>query len=215
MKDQTDFLAQLDSLQISKCIFPVGGLPKSEVRRIAEEQHLLCAHRKDSQGICFLGKINYNQFISRFLGEKEGDIIDIDTSKVLGKHKGYWFHTIGQRKGLRLGGGPWFVVKKDIANNILYVANGYDTRLQYGNSFHLADFHVLTANPLSTEHSNDIRFKIRHTEQPIAGKMTYTPQGWFIESSELIQGIAPGQFGVIYDAEGQRCIGSGEIAPKE
>lgn len=215
VKDQTDFLAQLDSLQISKCIFPVGGLPKSEVRRIAEEQHLLCAHRKDSQGICFLGKINYNQFISCFLGEKEGDIIDIDTGKVLGKHKGYWFHTIGQRKGLRLGGGPWFVVKKDIANNILYVANGYDTRLQYGNSFHLADFHVLTANPLSTEHSNDIRFKIRHTEQPIAGKMTYTPQGWFIESSELIQGIAPGQFGVIYDAEGQRCIGSGEIAPKE
>ncbi len=215
VKDQTDFLAQLDMLQISKCIFPIGGLPKSEVRRIAEEQHLACAHRKDSQGICFLGKINYNQFISRFLGEKPGDIIDIETHKVLGQHNGYWFHTIGQRKGLRLGGGPWFVVKKDIENNILYVAKGYDTQLQYGNNFHLADFHVLTANPLKTDEVNDIRFKIRHTEQPIPGKMTFTTQGWHIESTELIQGIAPGQFGVIYDAEGQRCIGSGEIAPKE
>ncbi len=215
VKDQTDFLAQLDSLQISKCIFPLGGLPKAEVRRIAEEQRLPCAHRKDSQGICFLGKINYNQFIARFLGEKEGDIIDIETGKILGKHKGYWFHTIGQRKGLRLGGGPWFVVKKDIEQNILYVAKGYDTRLQYGNHFHLADFHILTANPLSTEAPNDIRFKIRHTEQPIAGTMTLTATGWHIQSSEAIQGIAPGQFGVIYDSEGLRCIGSGEIAAQE
>ena len=214
VKDQTDFLAQLDSLQISKCIFPVGGLQKSEVRQIAEEQRLPCAHRKDSQGICFLGKINYNQFISRFLGEKPGDIIDVETGKVLGQHNGYWFHTIGQRKGLRLGGGPWFVVKKDIENNVLYVAKGYDTTLQYGSDFHLADFHILTENPFSKEKANDVRFKIRHTEQPIPGVMEYTAQGWHIQSSVPVQGIAPGQFGVIYDSEGRRCIGSGEIAPR-
>ena len=188
---------------------------KEEVRKIAEENHLINAKRKDSQGICFLGKINYNQFISRFLGKKEGDIIDIETGKKLGTHEGYWFHTIGQRKGLHLGGGPWYVVRKDIVKNILYVAKGYDTRLQYGNEFHLADFHVLTANPLSNDKPNHIRFKIRHTEQPISGTMTMTCKGWHIESSELIQGIAPGQFGVIYDSEGCRCIGSGEIAPKE
>ena len=211
VKDQTDFLAQLDTIQISKCIFPIGGLPKSEVRRIAEMQKLPCAHRKDSQGICFLGKINYNQFISRFLGKKEGDIIDIETGKKLGTHEGYWFHTIGQRKGLHLGGGPWYVVRKDIVKNILYVAKGYDTRLQYGNEFHLADFHVLTANPLSNDKPNHIRFKIRHTEQPISGTMTMTGKGWHIESSELIQGIAPGQFGVIYDREHRLVIGSGEI----
>ena len=118
VKDQTDFLAQLDSFQISKSIFPLGGLPKQEVRHIAEEQHLPCAHRKDSQGICFLGKINYNQFIAQFLGEKEGNIIDIATQEVLGQHKGYWFHTIGQRKGSRLGGGPGFVVRKEITKHI-------------------------------------------------------------------------------------------------
>ena len=212
VKDQTDFLAQLSTQQISKSIFPLGGLPKATVRQIAEEQHLPCAHRKDSQGICFLGKINYNQFIARFLGEKEGNIVDIETHQVLGQHKGYWFHTIGQRKGLRLGGGPWFVVKKDIKKNILYVARGYDTTLQYGNEFYLADFHILTANPLSQTDINPIRFKIRHTEQPIAGTMQLTPRGWQVRSSQSIQGIAPGQFGVIYDSDGIRCIGSGEIS---
>ena len=186
-------------------------MPKSEVRRIAEEQRLPCAHRKDSQGICFLGKINYRQFITRLLGEKEGDAIDIETGKVIGRHKGYWFHTIGQRKGLGFGGGPWFVVKKDIERNILYLAKGYDTTLQYGDTFTLADFHILTANPYAELGTYDIRFKIRHTERPVPGKLLHTAEGWLVKSSSPIQGIAPGQFGVIYDAEGNRCIGSGEI----
>ena len=77
--------------------------------------------RKDSQGICFLGKIKFSDFIKHHLGENEGDIIDIDSNKVMGKHKGYYFYTIGQRSGLRLGGGPWFVIKKDIEKNIIYI----------------------------------------------------------------------------------------------
>ena len=108
VKDQTDFLAQIDYLQISKLMFPLGGLMKNEVRDIARIAKLPSAQRKDSQGICFLGKINYNEFLRRFLGEKEGDIIEMETGKRIGTHKGYWFHTIGQRKGLGLGGGPWF-----------------------------------------------------------------------------------------------------------
>lgn len=212
VKDQTDFLAQLDSFQIGKAIFPVGGMMKSEVRQIAEKKHLLCAHRKDSQGICFLGKIDYNEFIRRFLGEKEGDIIDIETGKKLGTHQGYWFHTIGQRKGLRLGGGPWFVVKKDIENNVLFVARGYDTSLQYGDKFDLADFHFITANPLPDKGKMNIRFKIRHTERPIQGTIENIGENcWHVESSQPIQGIAPGQFGVVYDDQGYHCIGSGEI----
>ncbi|WP_368333320.1 tRNA 2-thiouridine(34) synthase MnmA, partial [Phocaeicola vulgatus] len=114
VKDQTDFLAQIDYLQISKLMFPLGGLMKNEVRDIARIAKLPSAQRKDSQGICFLGKINYNEFLRRFLGEKEGDIIEMETGKRIGTHKGYWFHTIGQRKGLGLGGGPWFVIRKDI-----------------------------------------------------------------------------------------------------
>ena len=115
VKDQTDFLAQIDALQVSKLMFPLGGLMKHEVREIARRASLPSARRRDSQGICFLGKINYNDFVRRFLGEQEGDIVELETGKKLGKHRGYWFHTIGQRKGLGLSGGPWFVVRKDIA----------------------------------------------------------------------------------------------------
>ncbi len=102
MKDQTDFLAQIDYLQVSKFMFPIGGLMKHEVREIALNAGLPSARRKDSQGICFLGKINYNDFVRRFLGEKEGAIIELETGKKLGTHRGYWFHTIGQRKGARI-----------------------------------------------------------------------------------------------------------------
>ena len=96
---------------------------KSEVRAIAEQQKLPSAKRKDSQGICFLGKINYNDFIERYLGKRTGKIVELETGKVLGKHNGYWFHTIGQRKGLGLSGGPWFVIKKDIKRNIIYAVS--------------------------------------------------------------------------------------------
>lgn len=211
VKDQTDFLAQLDTLQLQKCIFPLGGMMKSDVRRIAEEEHLPCAFRKDSQGICFLGKIDYNELVRRFLGEKEGSIVDIETGKIVGKHKGYWFHTIGQRKGLGLSGGPWFVVKKNIKKNMLFVAKGYDTMLQYGKEFNLVGFHFLTANPFSEETPNEVRVKIRHTTRPVPAVMTKTDEGWHIKSERDLQGIAPGQFGVVFDDLGERCIGSGEI----
>ena len=110
VKDQTDFLAQINSLQISKLMFPIGHLMKSEVRKIAENAELPSAKRQDSQGICFLGKVNYNDFIRRYLGEKNGPIVELETGKILGTHHGYWFHTLGQRKGLGLSGGPWFFV---------------------------------------------------------------------------------------------------------
>lgn len=96
-------------------MFPIGHLMKSEVRAIAEAQKLPSAKRKDSQGICFLGKINYNDFIERYLGKRPGKIVELETGKVLGKHNGYWFHTIGQRKGLGLSGGPWFVIQKTLS----------------------------------------------------------------------------------------------------
>lgn len=211
VKDQTDFLAQIDYLQVSKLMFPIGGLMKSEVRQIAEEANLPSAKRKDSQGICFLGKINYNDFLKRFLGEREGNIIELETGKKIGKHKGYWFHTIGQRKGLGLSGGPWFVIDKDIRRNILYVSNGYDTTKQYGKEFRLVDFHFITDNPWKTDQPTEVCFKIRHTDS--FGQAFLIPQedGFRIESKNLIQGIAPGQFGVIYDKNAHLCIGSGEI----
>ena len=213
VKDQTDFLAQIDYLQVSKLMFPIGGLMKQEVREIANKAGLPSARRKDSQGICFLGKINYNDFVRRFLGEKEGAIIELETGKKLGTHRGYWFHTIGQRKGLGLSGGPWFVVKKDIEENTIYVSRGYGVETQYGNEFRMHDFHFITDNPWKgQEEEIDITFKIRHTPDFTKGKLIQEGEKQFhILSSEKLQGIAPGQFGVIYDEEAKVCVGSGEI----
>ena len=246
VKDQTDFLAQLTYEQLRHTIFPIGHLMKEEVRDIAIRAGLPSARRKDSQGICFLGKINYNDFLRKFMGEREGRVIDIETGKVVGTHRGFWFHTIGQRKGLGLGGGPWFVVKKNVRKNIIFVAHGWDTQLQYGHDFRLADMHFITRNPWifggkreevggkrndfrdgenaqeagqssyllpPTSYLQDlpISFKIRHVDHFMPGTITLDDEGYHIHSDEPIQGIAPGQFGCIYDADHRICYGSGEI----
>lgn len=210
VKDQTDFLAQINHLQVSKLMFPIGHLMKSEVRDIARSANLPSAKRQDSQGICFLGKVNYNDFIRRYLGEKEGPIVELETGKILGRHKGYWFHTVGQRKGLGLSGGPWYVIRKDVDANIVWASKGFDTETQYGREFSMRDFHFITENPWEND-ERDITFKIRHTPDFAKGKILKTPEGYRILSEEKLQGIAPGQFGVVYDANANYCIGSGEI----
>lgn len=213
VKDQTDFLAQITYEQLLHLTFPIGNLPKEEVRRIAQEAHLPNAYRKDSQGICFLGQINYNDFIRRHLGVKKGPIIEIETGKKLGEHNGFWFHTIGQRKGLGLSGGPWYVVKKNVHDNVVYVSNGYGTAKQYGRVLHLDEMHFISGNPWqNTDRPVEITFKNRHT--PILAKAKFTHlrnSEWVIESETDVQGIAPGQFAVIYDAQGRLCYGSGVI----
>ena len=213
VKDQTDFLAQITYSQVSRLMFPIGHLMKSQVREIAVSQNLPSASRKDSQGICFLGKINYNDFIKRYLGEKEGKIIEKETGKILGTHRGFWFHTIGQRKGLGLGGGPWYVVAKDSAENIVYVSQGYDVETQYGKTVPLDDFNFITENPWGDfTDPVDITFKIRHTPEFTKGKLFNEGNGSYrIESEDKIQGIAPGQYGVIYDVDHRICYGSGVI----
>ena len=208
VKDQTDFLAQLYDWQLKKALFPIGHMRKEEVRAIAEREHLVNARRKDSQGICFLGKLNYNDYVRRYLGEKEGDIIDIETGKVLGQHKGHWFHTIGQRKGLGLGGGPWNVVKKDVEQNILYVVKGYEPIKAHRMEFPIKDFHFLTAPTLPTE----ITFKVRHTPDYFIGTAENLGDGRYrMHADRWVQGVAPGQFCVVYDKDFHRCLGSGEI----
>ncbi|MCM1452025.1 MAG: tRNA 2-thiouridine(34) synthase MnmA [Clostridium sp.] len=213
VKDQTDFLAQISYDQLCHITFPIGDLPKAEVRRIAAECHLPNAGRKDSQGICFLGKINYNDFIRRHLGEKAGPIIEIETGRKLGEHKGFWFHTIGQRKGLGLSGGPWYVVKKNAHENIIYVSNGYGTEKQYGRTIFVDDMHFITADPWGEDCKDAaISFKNRHMPQFIPAKITRLASGEYrIDSEQDVQGIAPGQFCVAYDPSGSICYGSGVI----
>lgn len=214
VKDQTDFLAQISYEQLSHIMFPLGDIPKEEVRRIAKEANLPNAGRKDSQGICFLGKINYNDFLRRHLGEKKGPIIDISTGKKIGEHKGFWFHTIGQRKGLGLSGGPWFVVKKNVRDNALYVANGYETPLQYGKEITIAEMNWITENPFDKTEGEPLKitFKTRHTPEFTSGTLSKSSDGtYIIESEKDIQGIAPGQFAIIYDSDSHLCFGSGMI----
>ena len=216
VKDQTDFLAQIYDWQLRKAIFPIGHYVKDEVRQIAEREHLVNAKRKDSQGICFLGKINYNDYIRRYLGENPGDVIELETGRRIGEHKGLWFHTIGQRKGMGFSGGPWFVVKKDVPNNILYVSHGYNPATAYKTDFPIHDIHWLTdpltvAEPAEAQ-NKEITFKIRHTPEYLPGTLEQTsPDTFIIHSKTPIHGVAPGQFCVIYDQHHHRCYGSAEI----
>lgn len=213
VKDQTDFLARISYDQLKHLIFPIGDMPKSEVRAMALAANLPNAKRKDSQGICFLGKINYNDFIRRHLGEKNGPIIEIETGRKLGEHHGFWFHTIGQRKGLGLSGGPWYVVKKNIEDNVIYVSNGYDTDRQYGKVIHIDEMHFITEDIWGNECNNvSICFKNRHMPEFLPATITKASDGsYVIDSERKVQGIAPGQFAVIYDRAAQLCIGSGII----
>ncbi len=213
VKDQTDFLAQITQEQLDHVIFPIGSLPKDEVRRIAQQAHLPNATRKDSQGICFLGQINYNDFIRRHLGEKPGPIIEIETGRKLGEHRGFWFHTIGQRKGLGLSGGPWYVVKKNVEDNIIYVSGGYGTAKQYGRVLHLDEMHFIGSCPWKdVSRPIKVTFKNRHT--PVFMNAEFerlTDREWVLRSEQDVQGIAPGQYAVIYDENRHLCFGSGMI----
>ena len=213
VKDQTYFLGQITYPQLSKVMFPIGHMQKKEVRKMAIEMGLPSAHRPDSQGICFLGKINYNDFIRGHIGEKPGSIIDFETGSKLGKHKGYWFHTIGQRKGLGLSGGPWFVVGKDTDQNIVFVSHGKDPIAQYDHEIWLNNLHFLNSNK-DYSGLNEIKFKIRHQPEFNSGKLIRDENGIHIHSDEKISGIAPGQFAVFYDIEEKTCIGSGVIIEK-
>jgi tRNA (5-methylaminomethyl-2-thiouridylate)-methyltransferase len=212
VKDQTDFLAQITYEQVRKLMFPVGNLMKQEVRAIAHKVGMPSAHRRDSQGICFLGKVNYVDFLRKYIGEREGKIVELETGKILGKHKGFWFHTIGQRKGLGLGQGPWFVVKKEADENIIYVSNGYDPLSQYGREIRLTDFNFISKNPWEDpDQPHRITFKIRHTPDFTGGSVIRHGNHLVIYSDIPVSGIAAGQFGVLYDEEKKICLGSGTI----
>ena len=133
-KDQTYFLNQLSQEQLDGVLFPLGKLDKSEVRKIAEKNGLATAAKKDSTGICFIGERNFRNFLSKYLPAKKGDIVTTDGKKI-GEHTGLMYYTLGQRRGLNIGGqkgddgGRWFVIEKDLKNNILYVAHGSEERL--------------------------------------------------------------------------------------
>lgn len=204
IKDQTYFLSHLSQKQLSRCLFPLGSLQKRDVRTLAETYDLPNKARRDSQGICFLGKIKYNDFVKCHLGEKPGVIQERSTGKVLGKHKGYWYHTVGQRRGLGLHGGPWFVSGKDVKRNIVYVDHNEVLKTAHRSSFTLDTIHWV-----SSACQEGLSVKIRHGERTVGCQIS--GDGPFeVHMEESDAGVAPGQYAVLY--KGEECLGGGVIA---
>ena len=209
IKDQTYFLSHISQGQLSRCLFPIGAFPKRKVRLLAVHHGLLTAERKDSQGICFLGKIKYRDFVKAHLGELPGDILEWETGRLLGRHEGYWFHTIGQRKGLGLGGGPWFVTHKDMTRNIVYVSAKELHASSARSDFLLTAVNWISgAPPARTELSVKIRHGEHTTSCTIVSHLdAATP--WEVRMATADPGVAPGQYAVLYD--GEECLGGGII----
>lgn len=207
-KDQTYFLSQLSQQQLSRLLFPIGHLLKKEVRELAEQYNLPNKARKDSQGICFLGKIDFRDFIKHYQGVKLGDLIEYETQEVVGHHEGFWFYTIGQRKGIGLSGGPWYVVKKDVANNVVYISKQYHEPHLVRNQCVVSPCHWIAQKPTSTHFSCEV--KLRHGETLCkADVVLQANNSYSVTLQDRDQGIAPGQFVVFYD--NNICLGSGVI----
>jgi len=205
VKDQTYFLAYLTQHQLGRALFPVGLYKKNQIRDLALNYKLPNMNRKDSQGICFLGKIKFSDFIKQHLGEIEGDIIDIDSNNIMGKHKGYYFYTIGQRSGLRLGGGPWYVVNKDIEKNIVYISKENITN-RARKEFKVGKFNWINEESPT---SGNYYVKIRHGENFYKCSLTIDGDTGIVLSEKEDRGIAPGQFSVFYKDD--VCLGGSVI----
>lgn len=206
IKDQTYFLAYLKQEQLKRALFPIGHLRKEEVRALADQFNLPTKQRKDSQGICFLGKLKFNDFIKHYLGEQPGPLIEYETGKRLGTHRGFWFHTIGQRQGSGLAGGPWYVVCKDIATNRIFMSRQYHDAHIVRNECTISACNWIPNQPEKT----DLLVKMRHG--PHLHTCTATAlsnNSMHIKLTQQDQGIAPGQFAVLYNQD--RCLGAGII----
>ena len=209
VKDQTYFLSHLTQAQLKRIMFPIGHLQKHEVRALAHEFDLPNKDRKDSQGICFLGKFKFNDFIKHHLGTKKGSLIESETGKIVGEHNGFWFYTIGQRQGIRLAGGPWYVVAKNSEKNEVYISRNYYTSEKERDSFVVQNVLWLSGQQERVENKN-ITVKLRHGAHKYTCNLVALEKNRFlIKLTEQDQGIAAGQYAVFYD--GAVCLGNGVI----
>ena len=205
-KDQSYFLAQLSREQLKNVLFPLGELTKDKVREIARKHDLVTSDKKDSTGICFIGERNFKNFLSNYLPNQSGDIVNIESNEILGKHIGLMYYTIGQRRGLDVGGtkDKLFVVGKDLNKNILYVCEGENNKYLYSDSC-IIDTVVLNTNNEIGECS--AKFRYRSKDVPVSIKKL--ENGEILVQYEGVKGVTPGQVCVLYD--GDKCLGSGII----
>ncbi len=207
VKDQTYFLSHLFQDQLQRVMFPIGHLTKKQVRERAKTLDLPNKARRDSQGICFLGKIKYSEFVRHHLGERQGDIVELTTGDVLGSHQGYWFHTIGQRQGLGLSHGPWFVHSKDIERNVVYVAHADDLPDSSRDAYTVEKLHWTCGPP----QRGDLQVKVRHGCSLFNADVdVVSDRRACVRLDRKEPGIAPGQLTVFYD--GDVCLGGATIS---
>lgn len=206
-KDQTYFLYRVTGEALQKTMFPLGGYTKPEVRKMAEARGLFTAAKKDSQGICFVGKIGIREFLSQYVEQRAGVIIDQRTGVVLGHHDGAIFYTLGQRHGLELGGGlPYYVVGKDMDKNEVYVTTDLNDEALWKTDVTLAAVHWINQRPAEGTY----QIRVRHRAPLIDAVLTYdeSRQVRLVLQDEQ-RAVAPGQSIVIYD--GTTCLGGGII----
>ncbi|MCF0112103.1 MAG: tRNA 2-thiouridine(34) synthase MnmA [Erysipelotrichaceae bacterium] len=209
-KDQSYFLCQINKDVLQHTLFPVGEIDKPTVRRLAEELNLPIAKKKDSTGICFIGERNFRQFLQNYLPAKPGNIVDVDTRKVMGQHEGVLYYTIGQRKGLNIGGegGPWFVVGKDVERNELYVAAREDNPWLVSDRCLVSDVNWLIDEIPQGQHECCAKFRYRQKDNPVVIERLENGDV-MVTYSQGVAAVTPGQQAVFYD--GDVCIGGGTI----
>jgi len=197
-KDQTYFLSQLSKDQLKNVLFPIGDMPKPEVRKLAEKYDLITATKKDSTGICFIGERNFKQFLKNYLPNIPGDIVDIESNKILGRHIGLMYYTIGQRKGLDIGGysNKLFVVGKDLDKNILYVCEGDDNEYLKSTSCIIDN-----VNYISDKKPIKCTAKFRYRQKDNDVTLEYLDNGEIEVKYNNVKAVTPGQACVVYDGE--------------
>ena len=205
-KDQTYFLSQVSREQLKNVLFPIGDMVKPDVRKVAEEYGLLTAKKKDSIGICFIGERNFSNFLENYLPNLPGDIVNIETNEVIGKHIGLMYYTIGQRKGLNIGGydNRMFVVGKNLEKNILYVSIGEDSKYLISDSCIVSDI-----NYLGEEKITKCMAKFRYRQEDIPVELEWQNDKVLVKYPQGVKRVTPGQACVFYD--GDRCLGGGII----
>lgn len=223
VKDQSYFLAALTQEQLNTVLFPIGKYHKSKVRELAMQFDLPNKSRPDSQGLCFLGKVKFDEFLAAYLGNDPGDIVDTDTDEVIGRHNGIWYHTVGQRKGigkvlfpLASSKGPWYVVAKDTKRKIIFASNKYDEAdfEKTRRIFYVEDVHWIASPPASLSSGVHLAMKIRHGPSIVSGILTSSKDD---ETGKIVLdkkdgGLAPGQFVAFYKDD--ECLGSAVISEK-
>jgi len=211
-KDQTYFLSQLTEVQLSKTLFPVGHLNKKEVRELAVKYDLPTKDKKDSTGICFIGERDFEQFLSNYLPSKKGNMVTL-SGKVLREHSGLMYYTIGQRKGLGIGGSnefgnePWFVIGKDLSKNELIVGQGFHNEVLYSDSCLIDDVNLINHDTFDNKVVYTAKFRYRQKDTEVTIK--HVGKELLITFLEDVRAVTPGQACVIY--QGERCLGGGFI----